>query len=339
MKLIKTLSTFIVVVLVLVSVTVGSMFPPISITASTGQNKVAEIKFLNYVEVAIVKKLKLLSPSQIIAGGIGGGKVVLMNITPIDSTFQLNSTCTGCNTCLGSGSVLKTSTVVEVEKHGTRLRFIEISVSNDTDDDSYTFYLLEYRAERINYNVTILTRIFTDPEDPDSYVLLQTIANIEPKNPLPVADVVKIVNRTFLSEHYEVLAKTLEKLAFIEGETRDVWRYLAKELRNLAWMVKKYLAKYDKEAYGTALIIDGPWRWLCVLICNIACAVGCNVGTALICAVACGKVCAGCVMIWGCPLCLACTIGCAAISGAVCQVIGQYGCSPGCDWLCEKAGW
>jgi len=232
------------------------------------------------------------------------------------------------------------SSIVKITEGDGELHFVRIVYNDNVGNKNYTVYLLKYIVEYKDYNVTILTRIFTHPEDHNSYVMFQTIVNIEPKDyALPVGDVIVILNKTSLSEHYKILAKTLKRLSLIEKETKDIWKPLAENLERLAKMVEKYLNEYNKEAYSSALVFDGPWHWLCVLICNVACAVGCGAGTAVICAVACSAPCAGCITIWACPKCLICVILCGAIAGAVCWVIGQYGCAPGCDWICEEAGW
>jgi len=308
--------------------------------AFDSQNETEAIRLLNYVEVAVVEKDKPVQLDWSVVGSIGSGKVVLMNVTSVNSILWSNDTCTYCSSCSADGSVLETSSVVKITEGNEELHFVGIvyNVSNK----NYTVYLLKYVAEYKDYKATILTRIFTHPEDPNSYVLFQTIANIEPEDKdyvLPVGDVIVILNKTYLSEHYRILAKTLKKLSSIEKETKDIWKPLAENLERLAKIVKNYLNEYDKEAYSNALVFDGPWRWLCVLICNVACAIGCGAGTAVICAAACAGPCAGCIFIWACPTCIACAALCGAIAGAVCWVIGQYGCAPGCDWICEKAGW
>ena len=346
MNLLKIRLVLKVIVLLLVVTIVNSAFLPVIATPGS-HNETAQIKFLNYAEVLVMDvmdKPKLILPGwYLYVGSIGGGKIALANITPIDSTLQLNSTCTCCTssrTRSVNSSIFETSTVIDIEKHESRLRFIEVLVSNGTNSGSYTFYLLEYRIKKADYNVTILTRIFTDHEKPSNYVLFQTITNIESaSHALPVSDIVRIANKTSLSEHYRILAKTLEKLALIEGETKYIWKDLSKELENLARLVEKYLDGYDKKAYGVAVAFDGPWHWLCVLICNVACAVGCGAGTAVICAAACAGPCAGCISIWACPACIACVALCGGIAGAVCYIIGAYGCAPGCDWICSQAGW
>ncbi len=345
MNVIKVL-LFVTVIITLSSAIISPILLSVSANTSADQNKTTEIRFLNYVEVAIVRRPRPAPYSWITIGDIGGGRSILANITPIYDVLQLNNTCTSCNKHSGSYPVMKINTIINIKKPGSRLRFIKVSSYNSTyNSDSagagnYTFFVLEYRSERTGYNVTILTRILTDPENSNNYMLFQTIANIELSgHSIPVIDMVEIINKTSLSEHYEVLAKVFRKLALIEGETRYAWICLAKELRNLAIMVNEYLGGYNRRAYSITLVLDGAWHWLCVLICNVACAVGCGAGTALICAIACSGPCGSCVTIWSCPACIACIVLCGGITGAICYVIGTYGCAPGCDWICTQAGW
>ena len=82
-----------------------------------------------------------------------------------------------------------------------------------------------------------------------------------------------------------------------------------------------------------------PFPWLCNLICGTACLLGCELGWVIICLAACATPCAVCVGMptpWNCGPCFWCVISCEVIAFAVCALIGTYGCSPGCGWLCGQ---
>lgn len=318
-----------------------SLILPVNLkTMTMTQTNSINVSLMNYVEVMIVEGNRK-GNSWIRLGSIGRGKVAIASITPLSSSLNLSESCIGCSSCYSNnGSMsLQTNTLASIESRNRKtslVQFIEAKNGKGTE----VLYLLLHTAGRKQYNVTVVTHIFTNPENPDEYLLFRTVANIYDKEKeVFVANLVMILNKTSLADHYLILSRTLRKLANIEKEMNQAWNLLAGEFEYLSVLVKSRLNKYDKEAYGFAVLFDGPWRWLCVLICNIACAAGCGAGTALICGAACAKPCAGCTAILGCPACIACIVLCGGITGSVCQVISMYGCAPGCDWICEKAGW
>ncbi len=99
-----------------------------------------------------------------------------------------------------------------------------IAAKNSLKDTelNYTFYLLVYHDAHEEYNTTILTMIFADPSNQSRFLFFKTIANIQPisDKAMQVMDIINIMNRTTLSQHYKILSKTLRYLGEKEGSTK-----------------------------------------------------------------------------------------------------------------------
>jgi hypothetical protein len=109
------------------------------------------------------------------------------------------------------------------------------------------------------YNATIVTTIFTDPTNQNKYIFFKTMANIQPTQgkAMQVMDIINIMNRTTLSQHYKILSKTLKYLGEKEASTKWIWTKLGKELNKLSKIVQHKLKTYNtQKAYGTAIILD-----------------------------------------------------------------------------------
>jgi len=145
-------------------------------------------------------------------------------------------------------------------------------VINDTGIN-YTFYLLLYYSVNDRYNVIVITMIFTDPANQSRYLLFRTVANIQPTpdKSLQVMDIISIMNRTTLSEHYKILSKTLRYLGDKEPSTKWVLTKLGKELNKLSKIAEHQLKEYNtQKAYGIGIIADGFWSCLtCSIACNL----------------------------------------------------------------------
>ncbi|ALL01456.1 hypothetical protein Pyrde_1410 [Pyrodictium delaneyi] len=201
----------------------------------------------------------------------------LTNITPCTSCTESTTTCP-----LQSANLsVAFETLYEYNTTSRDLKLIEVTLYNETF--SYQYYLLLYRAEHDSYNVTIATKIITDPETGE-YKLFMTAANIAPipEKTQPIADMVFIANETTLSQHYAILAKTLKKVAASDTkETKWLWNKIAKELDTLAKLVEKKLKAYNKSAAGLAIVLDGDLS--CILYCILCgAALGAVIGCAIV---------------------------------------------------------
>ncbi|WP_371731566.1 hypothetical protein [Thermococcus sp. MV11] len=272
-----------------------------------------------------------------------------MNVTWVNKTINFanltNASCACHNSSSCSASNLTSNfnvsvvTLYNMSKKHEQLLFFGISFYNSTFN--YTMYALVYKAERSQYNFTLITRIFTDPKTGEYRVFL-TGMNIAPNDEdraLPVGDTIITADNLTLSEYYWTLNKVLMKLRRGD-ETSWIWGRSAYELRHLSHLVKLKLPEYNQEkAVGMTVAMDGVMCTICKYVYRGACIVGCGAGTAVICGVACGGLCASCVSIITCPACLACTAACGGIAAAVCYVIDIYGCSVYPDFACWQAGY
>jgi halocin C8-like bacteriocin domain-containing protein len=64
----------------------------------------------------------------------------------------------------------------------------------------------------------------------------------------------------------------------------------------------------------------------CQILFDLACVIGCGVGITVLCVLA------GITTIVG-------GILCAAVAGAICYFIGEFGCDPGAQYACEQLGY
>ncbi|WP_297090093.1 hypothetical protein [Thermococcus sp.] len=200
-----------------------------------------------------------------------------LNVTWINQTIDFanltNSSC-ACQDSSSCASNLTANLNVSVvtlynmtEKH-EQLLFFGITIYNETFN--YTMYALVYKAERSQYNFTLVTRIFTDPETGEYRVFL-TGMNIAPNDEdkvVPVGDTIITADNLTLSEYYWTLNKVLMKLRRGD-ETNWVWGRSAYELRHLSHLVRLKLPEYNQgKAVGMTTVTDGDESfWRCVVLC------------------------------------------------------------------------
>jgi len=179
------------------------------------------------------------------------------------------------------------SIIVNDTKDEYSLIFLNVHTSGIVNDTylNYTFYMLLYKASKAEYNVSVMTIIYTDPANQSRFIFYETTANIQPveERSIQVMDIVNILNRTTLSQHYRILAKTLNHVKHKEKITKWIWTKLSHELNNLSKIVKHKLKSYNKqEAYGIGIIIDDP---IGCAICTAACILAIYGGCSLACMV------------------------------------------------------
>jgi len=122
-------------------------------------------------------------------------------------------------------------------------------------------YALVYKAERSQYNFTLVTRIFTDPKTGEykAYLTGMNIAPDNSKKSLPVGDVILTADNLTLSEYYWTLNKVLMKLRRGD-ETNWIWGRSAYELRHLSHLVRLKLPEYDQgKAIGITVALDSEY--------------------------------------------------------------------------------
>jgi len=194
-----------------------------------------------------------------------------MNVTCVNNTIDFaNLTDHNSSSCASNLTANLNVSVVTLynmtEKH-EQLLFFGITIYNETFN--YTMYALVYRAERSQYNFTLVTRIFTDPETGEDLVFATAI-NIAPREDraLPVGDTIVTRDNLTLSEHYWTLNKVLMKLRRGD-ETNWIWGRSAYELRHLSHLVRLKLPEYNQEkAVGMTTVIDEDESfWRCVVFC------------------------------------------------------------------------
>ncbi|CAD5243615.1 hypothetical protein [Thermococcus camini] len=159
------------------------------------------------------------------------------------------------------------------EKHEQML-FFRLNFYNSTFN--YTMYALVYRAERSQYNFTLVTRIFTDPKT-GAYKAYLTGMNIAPNDEnkvVPVGDTIITKDNLTLSEYYWTLNKVLMKLRRGD-ETNWVWGRSAYELRHLSHLVRLKLPEYNQgKAVGMTVAMDSAGELACDVICHLLIAGG-----------------------------------------------------------------
>ncbi|WP_238516405.1 hypothetical protein [Thermococcus onnurineus] len=210
------------------------------------------------------------------------------------------------------------------EKH-EQLLFFGVSLYNETFN--YTMYALVYKAERSQYNFTLVTRIFTDSETGEYKVYL-TGMNIAPKDEdkaLPVGDTILTTDNLTLSEYYWTLNKVLVKLRHGD-ETNWIWDRTAYELRHLSHLVRLKLSEYNGEAnLGYTIVLDDYSA--CVHLCDLAC----TASFTLVCIAAAES---------GGVLSLICFAGgfiCSGLCGYMCgQGISSIFAGGSCSTVCSK---
>ena len=145
-----------------------------------------------------------------------------MNVTWVNKTIDFanltNTSCPCHNSSSCNASNMSVNLNVSVitlynmtEKH-EQLLFFGITIYNETFN--YTMYALIYKAERSQYNFTLVTRIFTDPKTGEYRVFI-TGMNIVPNDEgrvVPVGDTIVTRDNLTLSEYHWTLNRVLMKL-------------------------------------------------------------------------------------------------------------------------------
>jgi len=105
-----------------------------------------------------------------------------MNVTWVDKVVNFTNLTKGCPLHKSNVTPKVNVSIVTLynmsEKH-EQLLFFRLNFYNSTSN--YTMYALVYRAERSQYNFTLVTRIFTDPKTGE-YRAYLTGMNIAPAN-------------------------------------------------------------------------------------------------------------------------------------------------------------
>nr|WP_245250276.1 hypothetical protein [Thermococcus stetteri] len=172
-----------------------------------------------------------------------------LNVTWVNKTIDfanltnVSCSCHNSSSCSGTNLNVSVVTLYNLTTKHEQLLFLGISLYNSTFN--YTIYSLVYRAEKSQYNFTLITRIFTDPET-GKYRVFVTGMNIAPKDEdkvVPVGDNIITANNLTLSEYYWTLNKVLMKLRRGD-ETNWIWGRSAYELRHLSHLVRLKLPEY-----------------------------------------------------------------------------------------------
>ncbi|WP_297476880.1 hypothetical protein, partial [Thermococcus sp.] len=170
-----------------------------------------------------------------------------MNVTWVNKVVNLTNLTKGCP--FNESNVtpklnVSVVTLYNMSKKHEQLLFFGISLYNSTFN--YTMYALVYRAERRQYNFTLITKILTDKKT-GGYWLFINDMNIAPKDKnrvLPVGNVIVVRDNLTLSQYYWTLSRVLMKLRK-HDETRWIWGKSAHELRHLSHLVKHKILEYN----------------------------------------------------------------------------------------------
>jgi len=138
-------------------------------------------------------------------------------------------------------------------KSSKSLELLKVTVFNESF--SYSFYLLVYRAEHEQYNLNVVTEIIPLVNSTNLFI---TAVDIAPRNDKaqPVADIVFLVNKTTLADHYRLIGEALNEIRK-NDTTSWIWNKARIELNNLAKRVERDLAEYNSEGIGIATAMDG----------------------------------------------------------------------------------
>ncbi|WP_237705136.1 hypothetical protein [Thermococcus zilligii] len=202
-----------------------------------------------------------------------------MNVTWVNETLNLTGLANSPCACLNASSCgalnesnhynVSIVTLYNMTKKHEQLLFIRVTAYNATFN--YTMYNLVYRAERSQYNFTLITKILADPET-GKYWAFVTGMNIAPDDTdraVPVGDTVLVLGNLTLSDYYWTLSKVLMGLGK-HDVTKWIWDRSAQELRHLSHLVKLELSEYNEEAkLGYTIVIDDYSA--CVHVCDLSC--------------------------------------------------------------------
>ncbi|WP_297071269.1 hypothetical protein [Thermococcus sp.] len=262
-----------------------------------------------------------------------------MNVTWVNKVVNLTNLTKGCPFNKSNVTPKLNVSVVTLynmsEKH-EQLLFFRLDFYNSTFN--YTMYALVYRAERSQYNFTLVTRIFTDPKTGE-YKAYLTGMNIIPKDEnrsVPVADSIIVKSNLTLSGYYWTLSRVLMKLRK-HDETRWIWGKSAHELRHLSHLVKLKLPGYNQEeAMGMSVSMDFSWGCISSIISCLGSIAGLGfgaLGTCPLCAqvVTCIPACATIFTAWTCLLCLG--TGAAGCFACAATLLGIASCAAAASCL------
>ncbi len=144
-----------------------------------------------------------------------------MNVTWVNATLNLTNlthspcACQNASSCgafnMSAHVNVSITTLYNMTRRHEHLLFVKVTAYNATFN--YTIYNLVYRAERSQYNFTLITKILTDPKT-GKYTAFVTAMNIAPDNKnraVPVGDTVLVLGNITLSDYYWTLNKVLIK--------------------------------------------------------------------------------------------------------------------------------
>ncbi|MDV3103084.1 halocin C8-like domain-containing protein [Thermococcus waiotapuensis] len=320
---------------------------------------------LSFFLVALLLSLELIAAPQAMGMGASNSSVTFrravvawydekgkldMNVTwvnkIIDFTNLTNNSCV-CSNCSASNASANINvsvvTLYNMTEKREQLLFFGLNFYNGTFN--YTMYALVYHAERSQYNFTLVTRIFTDPET-GGYRVFVTGMNIAPNDEdrvVPVGDVIITADNLTLSEYYWTLGRVLMGLGR-HDVTKWIWDKSAHELRHLSHLVRLKIPEYNQEkAVGIALTFDFSVGCTgCIALAGFLCTVLAEgVSGYLACTKACTPFCVGFIGAGGIGF-----IICMGVCGTTCNTLlrviigaGTYtACQIGGAYICEKAG-
>ncbi len=251
-----------------------------------------------------------------------------MNVTWVNKVVNFTNLTKGCP--LHKSNVtpkvnISIVTLYNMSEKREQLLFFRLNFYNSTFN--YTMYALVYRAEKSQYNFTLVTRIFTDPKTGEyrAYLTGMNIAPNDEDRVVPVGDTIITADNLTLSQYYWTLNRVLMNLRR-HDETAWIWGRSAFELRHLSHLVRLKLPEYNQQkAIGLTISLDGWGCWLCSIAVGTLCAVAYHY---LLCVATCTGLSEG----WG-----------AAICAVICSTLGEIlssgvSCGTASYIVCEKIG-
>ena len=191
-----------------------------------------------------------------------------MNVTWINKVVNFTNLTKGCPLHRSNATPrvnVSVVTLYNMSEKREQLLFFRLNFYNSTFN--YTMYALVYRAEKSQYNFTLVTRIFTDPKTGEyrAYLTGMNIAPNDEDRVVPVGDTIITADNLTLSQYYWTLNRVLMNLRR-HDETAWIWGRSAFELRHLSHLVRLKLPEYNQEkAIGVVAVVDGYWS--CVVGC------------------------------------------------------------------------
>jgi len=142
--------------------------------------------------------------------------------------------------------------IYNVSKKGESLELLKITVYNESF--SHSSYILIYNVRHNRYNLSVVTEIIPI----NNTNLFITTVNIDPRDDKaqPIADIVFLVNKTTLANHYRLISDVLNEIRK-QDSTSWIWNKVRIELNNLAKKIERDLAGYNVNGIGIATAMDG----------------------------------------------------------------------------------